>query len=81
MARKYLIIPTSELPKVDFSQVCETSIETVIKSVDETKTFIKWDSDEPAFVSNLTGTEGPYTNQEILTILATEEWTSPIEGT
>ena len=41
MARKYLIIPTSELPKVDFSQVCETSIETVIKSVDETKTFYK----------------------------------------
>ena len=80
MARKYLIIPTSELPKVDFSQVCETSAETVRKSVDETKTFIKWDSDEPSFVSNLTGTEGPYTNQEILTILATEEWTSAEEG-
>ena len=42
MSRKYLIIPTSELSKVDFSQVCETSIETVRKSVDETKTFIKW---------------------------------------
>ena len=76
MARKYLIIPTSELPKVDFSQICETSAETVRKSVDETKTFIKWDSDEPSFVSNLTGTEGPYTNEEILTILATDAWTS-----
>ena len=76
MARKYLIIPTSELPKVDFSQVCETSAETVRKSVDETKTFIKWDSDEPSFVSNLTGTEGPYTKEEILTILATDAWTS-----
>ena len=80
MSRKYLIIPTSELPKVDFSKICESTAETVRKSVDETKTFIKWDSDEPAFVSNLTGTEGPYTNQEILTILATEEWTPPIEG-
>ena len=80
MARKYLIIPTSELPKVDFSQICETSAETVRKSVDETKTFIKWDSDEPSFVSNLTGTEGPYTKEEIRTILATDAWTSTEEG-
>ena len=76
MQRTYLIIPTSELSKVDFSQVCETSAETVRKSIDETKTFIKWDSDEPSFVSNLTGTEGPYTKEEILTILATDAWTS-----
>ena len=80
MARKYLIIPTSELPKVDFSQICETSAETVRKSVDETKTFIKWDSDEPSFVSNLTETEGPYTKEEIRTILATDAWTSTEEG-
>lgn len=79
MARKYLIIPTSELPKVDFSKVCESTAETVRKSVDETKTFIKWDSDEPSFVSNLTGTEGPYTKEEILTILATDAWTSSME--
>ena len=76
MQRTYLIIPTSELSKVDFSQVCETSAETVRKSVDETKTFIKWDDDEPSFGSNLTGTEGPYTKEEILTILATDAWTS-----
>jgi|TARA_B100000085_G_scaffold217314_1_gene201808 hypothetical protein len=79
MSRKYLIIPTSELSKVDFSQVCETSIETVRKSVDETKTFIKWDSDEPSFISNLTGTEGPYTKEEIRTILATDVWTTTEE--
>ena len=80
MQRTYLIIPTSELSKVDFSQVCETSAETVRKSIDETKTFIKWDSDEPSFVSNLTGTEGPYTKEEIRTILATDAWTSTEEG-
>ena len=78
MERTYLIIPTSELPKVDFSQVCETSAETVRKSVDETKTFIKWDNNEPSpsFISNLTRTEGPYTNEEIRTILATDVWTT-----
>ena len=79
MARKYLIIPTSELSKVDFSQVCETSVETVRKSIDEIKTFIKWDGDQPSFVSNLTGTEGPYTQEEILTILDTDAWTSTEE--
>lgn len=41
--RNYLIIPVSEVPKVDFSQVCESSPETLRKSVDETKTFVKWD--------------------------------------
>lgn len=79
MVRKYLIIPTSELSKVDFSQVCETSVETVRKSIDEIKTFIKWDGDQPSFVSNLTGTEGPYTQEEILTILDTDAWTSTEE--
>jgi len=34
--RNYLIIPTTELSKVDFDLVCETSADTVRKSVDET---------------------------------------------
>ena len=75
MTRTYLIIKTSELDSVDFNQVCETSAETVRRSIDDTKTFIKWDGDQPGFVSSLTGTEGPYTNEEILTVLATEAWT------
>lgn len=41
--RNYLIIPTTEVSKVDFSVVCETSAETLRKSVDGTKTFVKWD--------------------------------------
>ena len=77
MTRTYLVIKTSELDSVDFDQVCETSAETVRRSVDDTKTFIKWEGDQPSFVSNLTETEGPYTNEEILEILATEVWTDP----
>ena len=79
MERTYLIIPTSELSKVDFSQVCETSSDTVRKSVDETKTFIKWDTSEPSFVDSIEGTEGPYTYEEILTILTTDDWVSSEE--
>ena len=77
MTRTYLIIKTSELDSVDFNQVCETSAETVRRSIDNTKTFIKWDGDQPTFVSSLTETEGPYTNEEILDILATNVWTNP----
>ena len=77
MIRTYLIINASELDLVDFSQVCETSAETVRRSLDDTKTFIKWEGDQPSFVSGLTETEGPYTNEEIRAILATDAWTDP----
>jgi hypothetical protein len=77
--RKYLIFPVTELSKVDFNQVGETSAETVRKSVDQTKTFVKYEGQDPTFVSQLTNTEGPYTHEEILNILSTEEWTSPAE--
>lgn len=78
--RQYLIIQTQDLDKVDFTQVLETSQETVRKSVDGNKTFIKWENTEPDFLGILTNTEGPYTHTEILEILSTEEWTSPITG-
>ena len=73
-----MIFNVTELPNIDFNQVCETSIDTVRKSVDETKTFVKWDGDIiPSSVEALTTKEGPYTYDEILVILATPEWTDP----
>ena len=74
--REFMIFNVSELDQIDFTQVLETSADTVRKSVDETKTFVKWDGVMPECVTNLTTKEGPYTYQEILTILATEEWTN-----
>jgi hypothetical protein len=77
--RKYLIIPTSILDDINFNEVQETSVDTVRKSVDQTKTFVKWEGENPTFISQLTNTEGPYTHEEILNILATEEWTQVME--
>jgi beta-xylosidase len=75
--RQYVIFDVSELDKIDFTQVLETSAETTRKSVDGTKTFVKWDNEVPACVESLT-TGGDYlTHSEILTILMTEEWTPP----
>jgi alkyl hydroperoxide reductase subunit AhpC len=76
--RKFMIFDVSELPNIDFTQVCETSIDTVRKSVDGTKTFVKWDTEGiPSSVDSLTTKEGPYNYEEILTILSTPEWTNP----
>ena len=77
--RSFMIFNVSELPNIDFTQVLETSEETVRKSVDETKTFVKWDGEMPECVSTLTTKEGPYTYEEILVILSTPEWSKPID--
>jgi len=72
--RNFMIFNVSELDTIDFTQVLETSKDTVRKSIDETKTFVKWDGDIPSSVSSLTTKEGPYTYEEILSILSTPEW-------
>ena len=75
--RNFLIFNVSEINKVDFNEVLETSSSTLLKSVDEQKTLIKWDGEAPEFVATMTTKEGPYTYDEILAILATPEWTDP----
>jgi hypothetical protein len=72
--REFMIFNISELPNIDFTQVMETSLETVRKSLNGTKTFVKWDGTIPQCVSDLTTKEGPYTYSEILQILSTSDW-------
>ena len=75
--RNFMILNVSELPNIDFNQVLETSEDTVRKSIDDTKTFVKWNGDiTPTSVDSLTTKEGPYTYEEMLVILSQPEWTS-----
>ena len=78
--RRFVIFNVTELNKINFDQVFETSINTVRKSVDETKTFVKYDLPQPSSVASLTTKSQEYTYDEFLVILATPEWTSPITG-
>jgi hypothetical protein len=71
-----MIFNVSELNNIDFNEVLETSKDTVRKSIDGTKTFVKWEGNIPSSVQSLTTKEGPYTYEEILTILESSEWTS-----
>jgi hypothetical protein len=75
--RRFVIFEVTELSTIDFNQVYETSIDTVRKSVDETKTFVKYDMPQPSSVTALTTKSIEYTYDEILQILATPEWTDP----
>lgn len=72
--RNFMIFNVSELNNIDFNQVLETSADTIRKSVNQSKTFVKWEGNIPTCVNNLTTKEGPYTYNEILVILATSEW-------
>jgi hypothetical protein len=75
-----MIFNVSELSNIDFSEVLETSVDTVRKSVDETKTFVKWDGEIiPPSIDSLTTKEGPYTYDEMINILNGVEWTSTEE--
>ena len=75
--RSYVIFSTSELSVIDFDQVLEDSVDTVRKSIDQSKTLVKWDGESiPSSVQQLTTTEGIYNNDEIFVIMNTDEWTT-----
>lgn len=79
-SKEYVIFNVSELDKIDFTQVEETSVETLRKSLDNTLTFVKYNGEMPSSVSSLDTKQGPYSHEEILEILGTPEWSpeSPI---
>jgi hypothetical protein len=76
--RNFMIFNVSEINKINFDEILETSTQWLRKSVDETKTFVKWDGNTiPTSVQTLTTSEGPYTYDEIITILNSSDWTTP----
>ncbi len=70
--RTYCIIESAEVGLIEFNQVLETSVNSLKYSLDGTKTFVKYEGDQPSFLSGKT----EYTHSEILAILAGDEWTS-----
>jgi hypothetical protein len=76
---RWVIFDASEIGTIDFSQVCESDVNSLRKSIDETKTFVKYDTSMPSSVSSLTTKTQEYTHSEILAILATSEWSTPFD--
>jgi hypothetical protein len=72
MSRKYVIINADEVSSVDFSQVDETSADTIRYSLDGSQTFVKYEGAKPGFLYG----KDTYTHSEILAVLSGDEWTS-----
>ena len=77
--RTYSTVLTSGIGSVDFSQVMETSADTVRKSVDGTQFVLKWKTKSwPSFISP-SGSMVPTwsgSHAACLTLMATEAWSS-----
>ena len=68
MATTYVIIETSEVSSVDFSQVCEDSADTVRYNLDRDKALVKFEGTTPSFLNG----NPQYNHAQIRTILTDE---------
>ena len=74
----YAIIQASDLSNIDFSQIGETSADTLRYNLAQTEFVIKWNS-TPTFISD--GTVVPVselTHAQALTLMATAAWSEEI---
>lgn len=71
----YVIYDMTNADTINFSQVYETSLETLILSVNGQKTILKFSGETPGFLVGLQ----QYSHSEILDIIATDEWTKEME--
>jgi len=71
----YVIYNMANVSSIDFSQVKETSEETLRLSINKTKTVLKFTGDTPGFLVGLQ----QYNHLEILAIMETPEWITPID--
>jgi hypothetical protein len=75
--RRFVIFDVTELNQINFNQVFETNSNTMRKSVDGIKTFVKYNIPQPSSVASLITKSQEYTYDEILPILSGPEWVVP----
>ena len=77
--RKWVIITLADYTDEQLQELVDnaiqTSIQTLRKSLDDTKAILKWDGDTPSVFNSMT----TYSHEQILTILRGSDWTNPIE--
>jgi hypothetical protein len=100
--RRWLVLPIEKIDDINFDQVLQPNKESLRKSIDKTKTFIKYnvtvvekdfettvkdlDTDEDITYTTKAGVYGrpdiyseeytEYNHEDILALLATDEWTT-----
>ena len=78
--RTYAIINLTDVSLIDFSQIGETSIDTIRKSLDNSQFVIKWEQGHtPTFIMDSSVVPvSQLTHSECLELMATAEWSEPI---
>ena len=78
IAETYATISIIDLNEIDFSQIHETSAETIRKSLDESEFIIKYDA-VPSFISDgSVEILQAMNHDEALQLMATDEWSEPL---
>ena len=70
--RRWVIVAVSAITDDMISSAIQTSMDTLRKTIDNSKAILKWDGDTPAVFNGMT----TYTHSEILTELNKSEWTA-----
>lgn len=77
---RYVIFDVSEINKINFDDVLETSADTVRLSVDGTKAVVKWEGIVPLCIQTLETKTDYMSHSEILEIMNSDSWSQPIEA-
>jgi len=76
--RTFIFFNSSEKGILEYSQLVETSPDTLRVSLDGSKTFVSYETETmPDTIQALTSYIGPLTYEETITILQTAEWLPP----
>ncbi len=68
--RTYAVVPIAELDNINFSEVLQTSKDTVLKN--DTEFIVKWEGDTPASIAAITPAVTTYDHAGIIALL--DEW-------
>ena len=74
--RKWVIVNVSDITDEMITNSIQSSLNTLRKSLDNTKAILKWNGDTPTCFDGLT----TYNHSEILTELAKNTWTAPVDA-
>lgn len=77
--KTYITISISQLDNLDFSQIVETSKDTIRKSIDGTEFTAKWIGAMPDTISSIPESDRSaiMTHAEALELMSTAEWSDP----
>tara|TARA_R100000655_G_scaffold96116_1_gene138411 strand:+ start:235 stop:492 length:258 start_codon:yes stop_codon:yes gene_type:complete len=78
IAETYATISIIDLNEIDFSQIHETSAETIRKSLDGTEFIIKYDAVPSFILDGEVEILQAMNHDEALQLMATDEWSEPL---